>query len=60
MTVAELIEKLKTFKPEQEVRVYKYIGDTNRAALVLYDRVLSVNTITREERGLPEFVLIGG
>ncbi len=58
MKQRELIKVLETFKPEQEIRIYRDFPDGKRRAVIV-ERVVSVNTITREEKGLPEFILIG-
>ncbi|KKN74221.1 hypothetical protein LCGC14_0393070 [marine sediment metagenome] len=59
MEVAELIEILKTFKPKQEVRVYKdFPYGVRRAVPASPHRVTDANTLDREERGLPRFILI--
>ena len=57
MTVAELIDRLKHEKQDREVRVYRTYPDGIRRAVPLR-KVYSVNTMTREEKGLPEFIIL--
>jgi hypothetical protein len=60
MKASELIHKLSLFPDDTEVRVYKEIGGVRRAIPVSESRVLKVNTIAREDAGLPEFIILDG
>ena len=59
MKLAELVELLREYPQDIEVRVYKDFPNRTRGA-VLVTGVEKVNTLAREERSLPSFLIVKG